>query len=59
MIATNQIEKYTMDIQKDDNGSVTEGAENWSSKYLMALCLDFANEMTALQRFGHTRVSAF
>jgi hypothetical protein len=33
---------------KDDNG-----AENWSLKNLMALCFDFAGEMTALQHVGH------
>ena len=52
-IDTNQIDKYTMDIPKDDDGGVVEGAENWSLKYLMASCLDFAEEMTALQHVGH------
>jgi hypothetical protein len=33
---------------KDDND-----AENWSLKNLMALCFDFAGEMTALQHVGH------
>jgi hypothetical protein len=48
-----QIEKYTMDIAKDDDGEALEGAENWSLKYLMATCLDFAEEMTALQHVGN------
>ena len=52
-IDENQIEKYTMDLAKDDDGEVLEGAENWSLKYLMASCLDFAEEMTALQHVGH------
>ena len=43
-----------MDIPKDDDGGVVEGAANWSLKYLMASCLDFAEEMTALQHVGHT-----
>ena len=38
-------EKYKMDLEKDDDGEVVEGAENWSSNYLMASCLDFAEEM--------------
>jgi hypothetical protein len=53
-IDTHQIDKYTLDIPKDDDGGVVEGAENWSLKYLMASCLDFAEEMTALQHVGHT-----
>ena len=48
-----QIEKYTMDLAKDDDGEVLEGAENWSLKYLMASCLDFAEELTALQHVGN------
>ncbi|KAI2500758.1 hypothetical protein MHU86_13737 [Fragilaria crotonensis] len=48
------IDKYTMDIAKDKNdGEDMEDAENWSLKYLMASCLDFAEEMTALQHVGH------
>ncbi|KAI2497792.1 hypothetical protein MHU86_16678 [Fragilaria crotonensis] len=43
-----------MDIAKDKNdGEDMEDAENWSLKYLMASCLDFAEEMTALQHVGH------
>ena len=42
-----------MDLVKDDNGKVLEGAENWSLKYLMASCLDFAEELTALQHVGN------
>jgi hypothetical protein len=44
-----QIERYTVDLAKDDDGEVLEGAENWSLKYLMASCLDFTEEVTALQ----------
>ncbi len=47
------IEKYSIDLVKDNDGAVLEGAENWSLKYLMALCLNFAKEMTALQHVGH------
>jgi hypothetical protein len=47
-----QIDKYTVDIAKDNDGQVVDGAENWSLKYLMASCLDFAEEMTALQHVG-------
>ena len=36
----------------DDGGKVLEGAEDWSLKCLMASCLDFAEEMTALQHVG-------
>ena len=42
-----------MDLVKDDDGEVVEGAEYWSLKYLMASCLDFAEKMTALQHVGH------
>jgi hypothetical protein len=48
-----QIDKYTVDLAKDDDGEVLEGAENWSLKYLMASCLDFAEEVTALQHVGN------
>ena len=42
-----------MDIAIDGNrGQALEGAENWSLKCLMASCLDFAEEMTALQHAG-------
>jgi hypothetical protein len=47
-----QLEKYTMDPATDDDGEVLEGAEDWSLKCLMASCLDFAQEMTALQHVG-------
>jgi hypothetical protein len=47
-----QLEKYTMEPAMDDNGAVLEGAEDWSLKCLMASCLDFAEEMTALQHVG-------
>ena len=48
-----QIERYTVDLAKDDDGEVLEGAENWSLKYLMASCLDFTEEVTALQHVGN------
>jgi hypothetical protein len=41
-----------MDLVKDDDGKVLEGAENWNLKYLMASGLDFAEELTALQHVG-------
>jgi hypothetical protein len=47
-----QLEKYTMEPATDDDGEVLEGAEDWSLKCLMASCLDFAEEMTALQHVG-------
>jgi hypothetical protein len=47
-----RLEKYTMDPATDDDGEVLEGAEDWSLKCLMASCLDFAEEMTALQHVG-------
>ncbi|KAI2498015.1 hypothetical protein MHU86_16452 [Fragilaria crotonensis] len=47
-----QIDKYTMDLAKDEDGNVLEDAENWSLKYIMASCLDFAEELTALQYVG-------
>ena len=51
-IDEDQLEKYTMDPATDDDGEVLEGAEDWSLKCLMASCLDFAQEMTALQHVG-------
>jgi hypothetical protein len=48
-IDENNIDKYSMDIAKDNDGEDIEGAKNWSFKCLMASCLDFAEEMTALQ----------
>ncbi|KAI2496293.1 hypothetical protein MHU86_18205 [Fragilaria crotonensis] len=47
------LEKYTMDPATDDDGEVLEGAEEWSLRVLMASCLDFAEEMTALQHVGN------
>ena len=47
-----QRDKYTMDVATDGDGEVLEGAEDWSLKCLMASCLDFAEEMTALQHVG-------
>jgi hypothetical protein len=47
-----QLDKYTIDAVTDGDGEVLEGAEDWSLKYLMATCLDFAKEMTALQHVG-------
>jgi hypothetical protein len=52
-IDESQIEKYTMDLSKDDDGEVLEGAEIWSLKWMMASCLDFAEELTALQHVGN------
>jgi hypothetical protein len=52
-IDENNIDKYTMDIAKDNEGEDIEGAKNWSLKCLMASCLDFAEEMTALPHVGH------
>ena len=46
------LDKYTMDLATDDDGEVLEGAEQWSLKCLMASCLDFAEEKTALQHVG-------
>jgi hypothetical protein len=45
-------ENYTMDPATDDDGEMLEGAEYWSLRFLMASCLDFAEEMTALQHVG-------
>lgn len=42
-----------MDPATDDDGEVLEGAEEWSLRVLMASCLDFAEEMTALQHVGN------
>jgi hypothetical protein len=47
-----QLDKYTMDAATDGDGEILEGAEDWSLKYLMTSCLDFAEEMTALQHVG-------
>jgi hypothetical protein len=47
-----QLDRYTMDIATDgDRGELfLEGAKNWSLKCLTASCLDFSEEMTALQQ---------
>ncbi|KAI2509704.1 hypothetical protein MHU86_4686 [Fragilaria crotonensis] len=47
------LEKYTMDPATDADGEVLEGAEEWSLRVLMASCLDFAEEVTALQHVGN------
>ena len=47
-----QLDKYTVDVATDGDGEALEGAEDWSLKCLMASCLDFAEEMTALQHVG-------
>jgi hypothetical protein len=52
-IDVSQLEKYTIDPAKDEDGNILPGAEDWSLKSLMASCLDFAEEMTALQHVGH------
>ena len=51
-IDESHLEKYTMDAATDGDGEVLEGAEDWSLKCLMASCLDFAEELTALQHVG-------
>jgi hypothetical protein len=43
---------YTIEIAKDENRDIFEGGEQWSLKYLMATCQDFARELTALQHVG-------
>ena len=48
-----QVERHTMDPTTDDYGEVLDGAEEWSLRVLMASCLDFAKEMTALQHVGN------
>ncbi|KAI2488984.1 hypothetical protein MHU86_25613 [Fragilaria crotonensis] len=47
------LEKYTMDPATDADGDVLEGVEEWSLRVLMASCLDFAEEVTALQHVGN------
>jgi hypothetical protein len=47
------LEKYTMDPAADADGEILEGAEEWSLRVLMASCLDFAEEVTALQHVGN------
>lgn len=47
------LEKYTMEPATDADGEVLEGAEEWSLRVLMASCLDFAEEVTALQDVGN------
>ena len=49
-----QLDKYKIDVAPDGKQHL-EGAEDWSLKCLMASCLDFANEMTALQRWQSTQ----
>jgi hypothetical protein len=51
-IDANNLDKYTIEIAKDENGDIVEGGEQWSLKYLMATCQDFAGELTALQHVG-------
>jgi hypothetical protein len=46
-------DRYTMDPATNEDGEVLEGAEDMSLKCLMASCLDFAEERTALQHVGH------
>jgi hypothetical protein len=46
------LERYTVDPATDANGEAIDGAEEWSLRVLMASCLDFAEEMTALQHVG-------
>ena len=51
-IDTGNLDKYTMNPATDADGEVLEGAEQWSLRCLMASCLDFAEELTALQHVG-------
>jgi hypothetical protein len=51
-IDVSQLDRYTIEAATDENGQVLEGAEEWSLKCLMASCLDFAEELTALQHVG-------
>ena len=51
-IDTGNLDKYTMSPASDADGEVLEGAEQWSLLCLMASCLDFAKELTALQHVG-------
>jgi hypothetical protein len=51
-IDVSQLDRYSMEPATDENGQVLEGAEEWSLKCLMASCLDFAEELTALQHVG-------
>ena len=51
-IDTGNLDKYTIDPATDADGKVLEGAEQWSLRCLMARCLDFAEELTALQHVG-------
>jgi hypothetical protein len=45
-------DRYTMDPATNEDEEVLEGAESMSLKRLMASCLDFAEERTALQHVG-------
>jgi hypothetical protein len=45
-------DRYTMDPAMNEDSEVLEGAEYMSLKCLMASCLDFAKERTALQHVG-------
>jgi hypothetical protein len=47
-----QADEYTVNVAKDNDGQVVDGAKNWILKYLMASCLEIAEEMTALQHVG-------
>jgi len=52
-IDESQLDKYTMETATDANGEALEaGSEDWNLKHLMAGCLDFAEELTALQHVG-------
>jgi hypothetical protein len=45
-------DRYRMDPATNEDGEVLEGAEYMSLQCLMACCLDFAEERTALQHVG-------
>ena len=51
-IDTGNLDKYTVNPATDADGEVLEGAEQWSLRCLMASCLDFAEELTALEHVG-------
>jgi predicted transcriptional regulator len=52
-IDVNKLEKYTIEISKDENRDILEGGEQWSLKYLMATFKDFVGQLTAaLQHVG-------
>ncbi|KAI2497133.1 hypothetical protein MHU86_17394 [Fragilaria crotonensis] len=51
-IDVGNLDRYTLEPATNANGEVLDGAEEWSLRVLMASCLDFAQELTALQHVG-------